>query len=99
MWGANDRGQLGLGSRTPVDAPTPLQALAAAPVASVSCGARHSVAVGRSGELFVWGAGDGGRLAYAADAEAEGGDRLLPVMLDNGASTHSQQEWGGGGGR
>ena len=69
-WGANDRGQLGLGREAGalVPAPTLVAALAGHAIVGVSAGAEHSLAVSATGEVFSWGAAANGRLGHGEGA-------------------------------
>jgi hypothetical protein len=53
MWGANDSGQLGDG--TLVDRATPARGPAIDGISTLSLGARHSLAVTTSGDVWTWG--------------------------------------------
>lgn len=55
-WGANNHGQLGVGTNTEYcDRPQHLQCLRGIPVAQVASGAYHSFVLSKSGALFGWG--------------------------------------------
>lgn len=55
-WGANDYGQLGIGTNTPYEAtPTVIKALSGIPIAQIACGSNHTFAVSKSGAVFGWG--------------------------------------------
>ncbi|MEI2654458.1 MAG: hypothetical protein V9G12_20320, partial [Microthrixaceae bacterium] len=58
-WGANDRGQLGVGDTTDRSAPTPVPGLVG--VTDLSVGEGHACAVGATG-LQCWGGNDAGQL-------------------------------------
>ncbi|RHY94990.1 hypothetical protein DYB37_000377 [Aphanomyces astaci] len=90
-WGAAWGGQLGLGvtKREGVFAERKLQMCFPSPtlleipvrVAHVSCGAAHSGLIAATGQLFMFGCGDGGRLGMGSNA-----DMLSPTLvraLDN----------------
>lgn len=71
LWGAGSSGQLGFGKMSDgkeffCTIPTRLL-IPSCKVVSVSCGACHTACIGRSGELYVWGCGDGGRLGLGRD--------------------------------
>ncbi|XP_066241171.1 E3 ISG15--protein ligase HERC5 [Saccopteryx leptura] len=62
-WGQNLHGQLGLG-KIPDDTTTPqiVQHLAGVPLAQISAGKAHSLALSMSGNLYSWGRNDFGQL-------------------------------------
>uniref|UniRef100_A0A7S2SHN0 FYVE-type domain-containing protein n=1 Tax=Mucochytrium quahogii TaxID=96639 RepID=A0A7S2SHN0_9STRA len=65
MFGFGGWGQLGLGSdpeMESIETPTLVEILLKHSIVEVACGANHSVAVSKSGELFSWGNGGCGRL-------------------------------------
>jgi E3 ubiquitin-protein ligase HERC4 len=63
VWGANDCGQLGLGTVTPYEAtPTCVSTLFGIPIALIACGANHTFAVSTSGAIFGWGKNTHGQL-------------------------------------
>lgn len=45
-------------------------ALDAQKIAGVSCGQAHSLAVNEQGQVFAWGAGEGGQLGLGSAEEA-----------------------------
>jgi alpha-tubulin suppressor-like RCC1 family protein len=53
-WGENDRGQLGLGHLDPVLTPTRLSS-SLPPIATLSCGWSHAIAIDTEGKLWGWG--------------------------------------------
>ena len=67
VWGGAASGKLGIGPiaqefESFVQYPIPLPLPGDRRVRSIACGNSHSAAACVSGELFVWGSGDGGRL-------------------------------------
>jgi alpha-tubulin suppressor-like RCC1 family protein len=77
-WGANDRGQLGNGTRTDAHHPTavllPYDFVPDQIVTSVDGSA---YAVGKDGRLFAWGANDHGQIGDGTTQDA-----LLPVQVE-----------------
>ncbi|KAF1328313.1 hypothetical protein FI667_g6936, partial [Globisporangium splendens] len=80
-WGGCWSGQLGLGEskRAGVKdkrqqlffpAPTVVEALHSKQITKVSCGAVHTAALSRDGQLFTFGCGDGGRLGLGTNADS-----------------------------
>lgn len=80
-WGGCWSGQLGLGEakRAGVKdkrqqlffpSPTVVEALHSKQITKVSCGAVHTAALSRDGQLFTFGCGDGGRLGLGTNADA-----------------------------
>lgn len=75
-WGANNHGQLGVGSNTEFcDRPQLLQCLRGIPVAQVAAGAYHSFVVSKSGALFGWGRNSFGQLGLNDEL-----DRNIPTF-------------------
>lgn len=62
-WGANSYGQLGVGHREMVSEPIFIS-LEAEYLVDIAAGGSHSIALSRSGEMFTWGLGEGGRLGH-----------------------------------
>uniref|UniRef100_A0A1Q3F9S7 Putative hect e3 ubiquitin ligase n=1 Tax=Culex tarsalis TaxID=7177 RepID=A0A1Q3F9S7_CULTA len=62
-WGANEYGQLGLGTTgKKVPTATLIKSLAGIPIAFIACGGNHSFAVSKSGAIFGWGKNTFGQL-------------------------------------
>ena len=62
-WGANSKGQLGLGSTSDmVFSPTLVHSLAGVPLAGVACGGNHTLVVTVSGAVFAFGSNNHGQL-------------------------------------
>ncbi|KFM29144.1 Ubiquitin-protein ligase E3A [Auxenochlorella protothecoides] len=68
-WGANSRGQLGLGDVADRRTPTLVDGLWALPVLQLGAGDSHSAALTNNGFLFTWGANCQGQLGLPAAAE------------------------------
>ena len=73
MWGSGSYGKLGFdgyemegNQEYCCTLPTRL-IIPSCRVTKVSCGASHNACIGSSGELYVWGSGDGGRLGLGSD--------------------------------
>jgi alpha-tubulin suppressor-like RCC1 family protein len=90
-WGANDRGQLGIG--TTEDSDVPVQVSSGSWV-EVAAGSNFSMARKSTGEVFVWGDNTRGQLARAfqvstsgttfGDPDYAGNMELYPVALNQG---------------
>jgi alpha-tubulin suppressor-like RCC1 family protein len=72
-WGENDRGQAGIGTRLPANAPT--QVGSDETWATVTSGFRHACATKTDGSLWCWGDNSDGQLANAT------GWRFMPVQV------------------
>lgn len=56
VWGANNYGQLGIGTQTPSEVnPVVVSSLSGVPIAFISCGNNHTFALSKSGAVFGWG--------------------------------------------
>lgn len=73
-WGANDRGQLGVGDQESRDAPTPI--VSDLDFTQITTGRTHSCAIARGGEANCWGADDKGQLGDATTTS-----RSAPVRV------------------
>lgn len=62
VFGYSQYGQLGLGDRSDVCAPTVVEV--GEGVTGVACGRYHTMAVGRGGGVYTWGGGKNGRLGH-----------------------------------
>ncbi len=76
-WGANDRGQLGVGGTVDHDVPTLVNTQQT--FRAIVSGAAHACALTLSGAPYCWGANDRGQLGNGDTA-----DRLLPSPLPGG---------------
>jgi len=74
-WGLNSSGQLGDGTRTNRDTPTPVTDLTSN-VAVVSAGEAHTCAVTVSGAAYCWGSNANGQLGDGTQS-----DRVSPVQV------------------
>jgi alpha-tubulin suppressor-like RCC1 family protein len=85
VWGSASVGKLGLGDISILHAfycQTPVQLIMphCRRIRVVSCGASHTACVGDSGELYVWGNGNGGRLGLGCDRLC---DQIEPVLVES----------------
>ncbi|MFW5740041.1 MAG: RCC1 domain-containing protein [Myxococcota bacterium] len=76
-WGANRMGQLGDGTNTRRDVPTPVRGLSG--VVEVSAGAAHTCARTDKGQVWCWGDGSHGQLGDGNDGR--GHRSLVPVLV------------------
>lgn len=65
VWGCNDAGRLGLGDTDNRNFPSELVSGELYNVVSVSCGTCHTVALTKSGSVYVWGRNKRGELGLA----------------------------------
>ncbi|MES2596907.1 MAG: putative Ig domain-containing protein [Verrucomicrobiota bacterium] len=84
-WGANDRGQLGIG--TSMDHPTPVEIPRAGELAGVIftkvwAGVTHSFALTSDDRLFGWGSNDHGQLGIGTSSSSV----LSPTLVSTGDS-------------
>lgn len=101
-WGANDRGQLGVGAAGD-DALRPMPVAGGGSWTGLAAGDAHTCGVQSDGSVWCWGANDAGQLGQ------DGGDRAEPTHVGNGfvsvaaGATHtcailadaSMECWGG----
>lgn len=112
-WGAGEWGQLGHDDADPRPVPVHVRGTGkdGHEVALITCGDRNTAAVTESGELWTWGAGDGGRLGHgdefyrltptkiAATAFADARVVMADCGLSHmGAVTHDGRLWTWGSG-
>eukprot|EP00026_Physarum_polycephalum_P003457 Phypoly_transcript_03469.p1 GENE.Phypoly_transcript_03469~~Phypoly_transcript_03469.p1 ORF type:complete len:804 (+),score=150.71 Phypoly_transcript_03469:292-2412(+) len=72
--GYNIYGQCGQGNRRDQHLPMPVKFETQDPMAQISCGANHSAAVSRGGQLYLWGSGERYQLTLSATK-----DRTTPA--------------------
>jgi len=79
-WGAGTSGQLGNGTATQRTTPTKVSDadISGNTWIYVDIGSHHTLAVRDNGKLYVWGAGNNGRLGLGDNSE-----QLLPIQLDD----------------
>lgn len=84
-WGANDSGQLGVGSDTSstVPVPVPVQLPPGITFTSITAGYAHSLALGSDGETYAWGLNGSGQLGDGSTTEST---VPIPVELPDGVS-------------
>ena len=84
MWGGATTGKLGIGDVAEefecfCEYPIPVEIPGGREVRMVACGRTHTACVSMSGALFVWGAGDGGRLGLGEnDTEV----KTIPTLVE-----------------
>ncbi|KAL6774315.1 hypothetical protein ACKKBG_A24525 [Auxenochlorella protothecoides x Auxenochlorella symbiontica] len=80
-WGINDFGQLGNGTTNYATVPEPVVGLEGVHVTAIAAGGWHSLAIASTGEVYVWGRGEYGRLGVG---DRSGTSRLRPTLLTQG---------------
>ena len=82
VWGSASSGELGFGeTEAEYFCHTPTRLLIpCCTVLKVSCGAVHTACIGRSGEIYVWGSCDGGRLGLGRDHT---GTQHIPTAVNS----------------
>lgn len=83
VWGGGSAGKLGIGDIAEefecfCEHPIPLPMPGGRRVRQVACGRLHTAAVTMSGDLFMWGAGDGGRLGMGEDMS----NKTVPTLVE-----------------
>jgi alpha-tubulin suppressor-like RCC1 family protein len=63
-WGYNDYGQLGHGDTTGRLSPTEISFDFGAEIATIACGAYHSLVFTKSGNIFIWGSSENCELGF-----------------------------------
>lgn len=81
-WGKNADGQIGDGSKTDRNVPTPVTGLTDAE--SISTGAHHTCAIRTSGQAVCWGLNHHGQLGDTSTTE-----RLTPVSVNGLTDAHN----------
>ena len=84
LWGAGSS-QLGFGEMKMPEGQgyyccLPTKSSLSSKVVKVSCGAAHTACIGISGELYIWGVGDGGRLGLGRDRMAT---QHTPIVVES----------------
>jgi len=75
-WGYNVEGALGDGTTDAARAPVPLTTLQGVMVRAVACGARHTLALTKLGDVFAMGLGEYGRLGQGHDRDLYTAERV-----------------------
>uniref|UniRef100_A0A3B3WB72 RCC1-like domain-containing protein n=1 Tax=Poecilia mexicana TaxID=48701 RepID=A0A3B3WB72_9TELE len=70
MFGSNNWGQLGLGSKHTVQKPTCVKALKGEKVRLVACGRNHTLISTEGGKLFMWGENSEGQIGLGKRGQA-----------------------------
>jgi len=86
-WGANMHGQCGLGHSEFVPTAEHVKALSGMDIVDIAAGSAHSIALTRSGQVFVWGSYADGRLGLNNEESSRRlGDVREPRLLDQATS-------------
>jgi len=64
--GTGESHKLGLGDVSDRETPTPVEALADVPIAHVSCGSKHTMALSADGDVYAWGLESSGQLGLGS---------------------------------
>ncbi len=70
-WGANERGQLGVGDTSDRHTPTQVEGLWGLPITRLAAGDCHSLALTNTGQLFAWGSNSHGQCGVIIEEEPE----------------------------
>jgi alpha-tubulin suppressor-like RCC1 family protein len=81
VWGSNDFGQLGLGTRESHKTPQHLNIAKNVKVESIYCGSAHSVAVLADGSVWSWGKNDKGQLGLGDKIGTTTPQRISSIPL------------------
>lgn len=101
-WGANDKGQLGEGSKIENN-PTPKRILLVAKVTKISCGKHHTLAMTERGEIYAWGSNHHGQLGTGSSSKSripvkiDVDGRIRDILALNSISACKFEKSGGGG--
>mmetsp|Transcript_5358 Transcript_5358/g.15331 ORF Transcript_5358/g.15331 Transcript_5358/m.15331 type:complete len:664 (+) Transcript_5358:598-2589(+) len=79
-WGINDFGQLGNGTTSYATSPVKVVGLEDLPIADISAGGWHSLALTTTGAVYVWGRGEYGRLGLG---DKTGSSKLRPRLVES----------------
>jgi alpha-tubulin suppressor-like RCC1 family protein len=93
-WGANDHGQLGLGSAGAADELTPVRVGSGADWAAVAAGDDYSAALKTNGTLWTWGRGQFGQLGHGSKAAV-----AVPTQVTTGSGVDTFTAFACGSGR
>lgn len=74
-WGANDKGQLGEGSKIGQN-PTPKRIQMEDKVIKISCGKHHTLALTEHGEIYTWGSNHHGQLGIGSTSKSRAPVRI-----------------------
>ncbi|KFI40469.1 regulator of chromosome condensation, RCC1 [Bifidobacterium actinocoloniiforme DSM 22766] len=93
-WGFNNSGQLGDGTITNRNTPTPVNT--SAKFASISMGGRHALAIGTDGKMYAWGDNSYGELGNGTP----GTSQRTPIAIENAPKFNTVKaggtdRWGG----
>ncbi len=70
-WGLNNAGQLGNGTTTSADVPTPVSLPSGVTIAAIAAGYGHDLALSSTGQVYAWGLGASGQLGNAGTASSD----------------------------
>eukprot|EP00899_Mesostigma_viride_P008862 jgi/Mesvir1/17978/Mv09324-RA.1 len=82
-WGLAEYGQLGLGPGVNVNEPQLIPELIDKEIREIAAGGWHSLAMSASGQVYIWGRGEYGRLGLGDD-QSRVHPRLLQPLVDEG---------------
>jgi alpha-tubulin suppressor-like RCC1 family protein len=94
-WGANDYGQLGNGTPNTTPNPKPLTVSSIDDATAVACGAFHTCALRKSGQIVCWGYNAYGQLGdgvVPADAETPTPTPTTVLLISSGESVSASGE-------